>query len=909
MAANAKTEKYLQRSSEQRARAGIVHPSSDFLPFEKTHIEQALSDRFEQQVNRYPNNVAVQTTQEHVTYIQLNQLANQIGREILARSKKGNEPVALVFEQSALLIAAILGTLKAGKIYVPLDPLQSRQRNVEALQDSTADLILSDTFNFDYACELAPKGIRVCNLDALDSNISTANLGLSIDPEHLAYIFYTSGTTGRPKGIADCHRNVLHNIMRYTNSLFISAADRLTLLQSCSFSGSVSSLFCALLNGATSFPLSLQQEGSDRLAYWIDRKGITIYHSVPSIFRLIATGKYEYPNLRIIRLEGDKVNPRDLYLYKKFFPDTCVLVNGLGATEFGIARQYFVNKQTPIPDSVVPIGYAVEDMEVLIFDEEGRKLTLNSVGEIAVRSHYLAPGYWRRPELTEKVFCDDIKDTSKRIFRTGDLGGLRSDGCLEYLGRKNFQMRLRGRWIEISKIEKALYDFGVFSDILVTIMEDPDFDTRLVAYLVPGDSPFPKTDEIRQFLLKSLPDYMIPSVFIMIESIPLNSFGKVDRSALPAPIQIRPELSETYVAPQNHLQNQLKEIWEKVLKIRPIGIRDNFFDLGGDSILVAYLFSLIEKQIVEQTLPLSIIFNAPTIEQLSEILYSGAWSSSWSSLVPIQPAGSKSPFFCVHGHSGNVLGYYPLASYLGSGQPFYGLQAKGLDGKEIRFRSLKDMAIDYIDEIKKVQSHGPYHIGGWCMGGSIALVMAQILEEKGEKVELVALIEPSHVDYPKFLPQTSIIHRLIYKLFERFEYELILIRGLKTNEWASHLCRRTKALIPHVQAFIEKLIKVPLSKFQLRILHSKAYKLNCLHNMHIKAYKAYKPRPYQGRVVIFRASKQPYGIHSDDKLGWGDLLIGQVDMRVIPGHYKSLFVEPSISLLAEELKDCLNFNK
>ena len=619
MAAKTKSDPYLRRSCTLTEYSSIVHPSNDFLPFEKTHIEQAISDRFEQQVCRHPDKVAVKTTQESLTYIQLNRLANQIARMILAKFGKSNEAVVLVFEQGASLIAAILGILKSGKIYVPLDPLQPRQRNAMALLDSTANLILTDTLNLAYTGELATQGICVFNIDELDSTVSTENIGLSIEPDWLAYIYYTSGTTGQPKGIADCHRNVLHNIMRYTNNLCISAADRLTLIQSSSFSGSVSSLFCALLNGATSFPFSLQHEGPDRLATWLNQEGITIYHSVPSIFRLIATGYYQYPALRVIRLEGDKANPKVLHLYKKFFPDTCILVNGLGATEYGIVRQYFFNKNTPVPDRLVPIGYSIEDMEVLLFDDSGQQVDVHCVGEIAVRSRYLAPGYWHKPGLTEKAFLVDTADITKRIFLTGDLGCFQADGCLEYLGRKNFQKKIRGQWIEIPEIEKVLYAFGAFKEVVVITIEDPGFEPRLVAYLVPSEKPTPKIDTIRHYLSKCLPAHMIPTAFIMLDAIPLDSFGKVDRGALQKPGQARPDLTEPYIDPQNHLQFRLKQIWEEVLQVRPIGINDNFFDLGGDSLLATQVISRVINTF-RVNVPLRSLFQAATVADMAVVI-------------------------------------------------------------------------------------------------------------------------------------------------------------------------------------------------------------------------------------------------------------------------------------------------
>jgi len=601
-----------------------AHAVHSLRSFKKCDTEQSIPLRFEQQVLLYPDNIAVKTLGESLTYTQLNQFANQIARAILSMCSTDNESIGLFFEQGSLLTAAILGTLKAGKIYVPLDPYQSDDLNTEVLLDSTATLIITDSFHFAQAEALAMQDISVININEIEGTLATENIDLAILPDSPAYIFYTSGSTGRPKGVADSHRNVLHNVMRYTNSLRITANDRLTLLQPGNFSGSVSSLFCALLNGATSLPFNLRHEGAGRLATWTNKERVTIWHSVPSIFRLIATGNYKYPSLRIIRLEGDQATTGDLSLYKKYFPDSCVLINGLGATECGIVRQYFVTKKTPLPETVVPIGSAVEDMEILILDETKTPVEVNRVGEIAIRSRYLAPGYWRREELTRKVFLKDLKDERKRIYCTGDLGRMRKDGCLEYLGRKDFQQKLRGRWIDIPKVEKLLHKMEAFNDVVVITREDSGFDKRLVAYMSHGKSSLPGIDQIRQQLAQHLPEVMIPSCFVVLNSIPLNSFGKIARNALPPPEQNRPDLPTPYAAPKTSLERRLTVIWEALLNVRPIGTRDNFFDLGGDSLLAIQIISRVQTAFNVE-ISLRIVFEYPTITGQAEYMDKPAW--------------------------------------------------------------------------------------------------------------------------------------------------------------------------------------------------------------------------------------------------------------------------------------------
>jgi amino acid adenylation domain-containing protein len=510
-----------------------------FTRFERRDIEQSIGARFEEQAGRFPHQLAVRTTCESLTYAELNRLANRVARLILGTTEAGNQPVALLFGQSTLMVAAILGILKAGKFYVPLDPSRPMPQNRSLVMDAGALLLLTEAAFRNHAMELGGPELTVLDLSAMGEDHSGENPGLDLAPDRLAYLFYTSGSTGRPKGVADTHRNVLHNVMRYTNSLRIAPSDRLTLLQPAAFSGAVSSLFGALLNGAASFPFSLQEEGPIRLAAWVSEQRLTMFHGVPSIFRLLASGGYSYPDLRVIRLEGDRAQASDIALYKSRFPDSCTLVNGLGATECGIVRQYFVTRDTPVPEGLVPIGHPVEDMDVLLLDEAGQPLGVGSVGEIAIRSRYLAPGYWKRPDLTAAAFLPDPQGGGERIYRTGDLGRIRQDGCLDYLGRRNFRMKIRGQWVEVAEVEEALRQLGTFREVVVQTIEDGNGAPRLAAYLVPGNGPAAEPAELRRRLALRLPAHMIPSSFVTMDALPLTSFGKVDRGALPFPSPAR----------------------------------------------------------------------------------------------------------------------------------------------------------------------------------------------------------------------------------------------------------------------------------------------------------------------------------------------------------------------------------
>jgi amino acid adenylation domain-containing protein len=609
--------------SEQEAiQAKCFHPSGSFDEFRKEEIEQSIPCRFEQMVRRYPNRIAVKTKSHVLTYAELNATSNRVARAILDRCGERQEQIVLLLEHDAPMIAAILGVLKAGKIYVPLDPSYPLSRNTYILRNSQAGLMVTNNKNLSLAKELVQNALPLINIDNLDARISTKNPVLFRSPDAVSYILYTSGSTGKPKGVVQNHRNVLHDIMQYTNTLHICPDDRMTLLYSYSVNGSVRGIFGALLNGAALYPLDIRKEGLAKLANFLIQEEITFYHSVPTVFRNFVatlTGKEKFLGLRLIRFGGERVLARDVELYNKHFPNECLLYTGMGATETGHVCQYFIDKQTQIAGSVVPAGYPVEDKEILLLDDAGEEIGFNRVGEIAVRSRYLSLGYWQNPDLTQAVFLPDPRDGGKRIYRTGDLGRMRPDGCLEHLGRKDFQVKIRGYRIEVAEIEMALLDLPEVEEAIVLAREDHPGDQRLVGYLVPRNQFALSVSKLRSFLKDRLPDYMVPSAFVMLNAMPLTPNGKVDRRSLPDPGMAKPELDTPFVAPRTPVEEELAQIWGEVMGIDHVGIRDNFLELGGHSLKATQIISrVINRFRVE--LPVKSLLEAPTVAEMAAVI-------------------------------------------------------------------------------------------------------------------------------------------------------------------------------------------------------------------------------------------------------------------------------------------------
>jgi acyl-coenzyme A synthetase/AMP-(fatty) acid ligase/acyl carrier protein len=374
------------------------------------------------------------------------------------------------------------------------------------------------------------------------------------------------------------------------------------------------------LNGATLYPLDVKSEGLTGLLNLLIEDEITVYHSVTTLFRYLAntlTGVEKFPKLRLIILGGEPVLRREVTLYEKYFSSDCLLSTGLGSTETGTARVFLIDKKTEVNSNMMPpLGYEVEDKDILLLDDAGAEVDLGDIGEIAVKSRYLALGYWQNPTLTQAAFVPEPAGGSERIYRTGDLGRMLPDGCLVHLGRKDFQVKIRGYRIELAEIEMALIDTGTLKEAIVLAREDSFGEKRLIAYVVPNQAA-PSIHELYSFLIERLPDYMLPSTFVFLDTLPLTPGGKVDRRALPAPDKTRPDLKTTFVAPSTPVEKRLAGIWAEVLNKEPVGIHDNFFELGGNSLLATQVISRISDAL-SVALPRRSLFETPTLAGLAD---------------------------------------------------------------------------------------------------------------------------------------------------------------------------------------------------------------------------------------------------------------------------------------------------
>ncbi len=867
--------------------------------------DKTLQELFEQQVNNTPNKPAVIDEDNSLTYRELNEKSNNLAKSLIAKGVKPDQIVGIMVDDNNIeIVVGILAILKAGGAFLPIDSEFPEERIEFILKDSDISILLSKT---DLKKEVHFKGeiVNIASPHLFDGE--SFNLEIVSQPHDLAYVIYTSGSTGKPKGVQIEHTSIVNQIFGLKKRYTFDSSLHHILLAPFTFDPSVQQIFLPLTTGGKLFLVSKStKHNTKKLSEFIVNNDIQLVNTVPSFMNvLVENFKGHNLHLKYLILAGE-VFTKNLYMKIKESISAEIIINIYGPTEATINTTLYECKDND-GYSTVPIGKPLMNYKVYILDERRNLLPIGSPGEIYISGVGLARGYLNNHHLTSEKFVENPFEPDKKMYRTGDLGLWTVDGNIEFLGRIDNQVKIRGFRVELGEIEVTLRQHLHIQETVVVDQKDNFGNTRLVAYLVPNPRRSPEVSELRSFLADKLPGYMVPSLFVKLETLPLTPNGKVDRRALPEPDLVQRKSEMSYVSPRNKLEYKMAKIWRKVLGIQTIGVKDNFFELGGQS-LQAMVMSIHIEKIFKKSLPLATLIAAPTIEQLIRTLCNDKWRPQWSPLVTIQSRGSKSPFFCIHGYRGNVLSFCEWSKQMGPDQPFYALQARGLDldWTDLRNRSIADMATDYLKEIKTVQSEGPYFLGGYSMGGLIAYHVARLLKEKGEEIAILALIQTYHPKFKNYPYNLRKYKRFLYRTTDKLEYEIgnLKVRGNKKK--LLYFRRKINTALIQLQVFCEKLLKSILGMFRIRITNSKSLKLYSLYDSHIVACKNYIPSPYSGKVVIFKACQQPHGIATDPTLGWSPFLEKKPEVVEIPGNHMGVELNPlSMKTLAKKLKSCL----
>ncbi|HEX7505320.1 MAG TPA: amino acid adenylation domain-containing protein [Polyangia bacterium] len=734
--------------------------------------EVPLAKLVEAQVERTPDAVAVVFGEKSLSFAELNAQANQLARALVAQGAGPDRVVGLYVERSVEMVVALLAVVKAGAAYLPVDPLLPEERSSYMLEDSGASLVVTEK---SLRGTLPTFSGSVVLLDDEDwKSNSRENLAVAVQPDHLAYVIYTSGSTGKPKGV-EVPRGALTNLLwSMRDWLGLTAEDRLLAVTTISFDIAGADMWLPLLVGARMVVASREEavDGAS-LREHIDRHGITFLQATPISWRLLLEAGWEGKSDIQIVCTGEAM-PRDLAMVLQ--PMVRRLWNLYGPTETTIWSTGYQVRDGSQP---ILIGRPVANTQCYILDEAGQPVPIGVVGELYIAGDGLARGYHARPELTAEKFLRDPfnPQPGARMYRTGDLARYLADSNIECLGRTDHQVKIRGYRIELGEIECVLAKHPTIEQAVMVAWEAQPGVVRLVAYVKPsGDSI--SESELRAHLRQSVPDYMVPQHFVMVEAFPTTPNGKIDRKALPTPQTDDSGVfvAETYVEPRSELERRLTEVWRHVLGVERLGIRDSFFDIGGQSLLAVKLLGQISR-VFGKRMPLTVLLEAPTVEQLAKHLEDTENNDGVHSLVPLQATGTKAPLYWIPG--GAALGLFTFShdfiERLGPDQPVYGL-ASAFPKNAADIERVEQRAARYLKLIRRKQPHGPYNFNGFCAGGTIAFEMAQQLLEQGEEVGLLNLVNC-------WCPAWGALNALWFKA-QRLQYHLRMARekhqGLST---------------------------------------------------------------------------------------------------------------------------------
>jgi amino acid adenylation domain-containing protein len=866
------------------------------------------------QAERTPDATAVEFDGDRLTYRELDRRSNQVAAHLACSGVAPGVLVGVCVERSLAMVVALLGVLKSGGAYVPLDPSFPRDRLAFMLADSRAPVLVTQARLRD---ALPPTTARIVDLDA-DRPAIDREAGDPIDPavqpDDLAYVLYTSGSTGQPKGVTITHRNLVNFLLAMRREPGLTADDAVLAITTLSFDIAGLELYLPLIVGAR-VVIASRATASDGLALidLIDQSGVTVMQATPATWRLLLEAGWQgRPGLTI--LCGGEALPRPLA--QELLARGAAVWNLYGPTETTIWSTICRVRDEAGP---VSIGRPIANTILYVLDAHRNPVPVGVPGELYIGGDGVARGYLNRPDLTDERFVPDPfrAEPGARIYKTGDRARYRPDGQVDYLGRLDHQVKVRGFRIELGEIEALLVQHPAVQRAAVIVREDVPGNPRLVAYVVPeppaddaGDGATASDDDpegrwrallpaLREQLAAALPDYMTPAAYVRLEALPLTPNGKLNRQALPSPDPARPGDDDGFVPPRDDTERRLAELWGMVLGVEAVGVTDDFFELGGQSLLAARLFALIQREF-DQRLPLATLFQAPTIEHLARLLRRDAAPAGWSSLAPLRPHGSKAPFYCVHGAGGNVLNFRSLGPHLHPEQPFYTLQAQGLDGEQALHSRIEEMAAHYLREIRTVQPAGPYSLGGYCAGGLVAWEMARQLRADGQEVAFLALLDtmaPEHQSsfgyWKNWYLRRGRMH--LANLSRQAPSRMLryVLGRLRTVGWRIGSFTRTRkwqsTYLAHQRA------GQPLSP-ELRD-HMEMAKF---------ATQRYKPAVAETPVTLFVARERGVDIDADPLFGWGGLARRGLTIIETPGDHHTIFDEPHVQTLAARLQECLD---
>lgn len=880
----------------------ISLPNTTISPIRLAGIPHTL---FEIWTDRYPDSIAVTGERGALTYRAVEQRANQIAHALRSAGVQRGDVVGLFLERGPDLVCGLVGILKAGAAFMALDPKTPGEVLTRIFAGVDCRLILSRR---PWTSSLPRTSAQLLLLD------DPAWLGLQpmsrpltlAGPNDPACVLFTSGSSGRPKAALYLHRNLA---TRFSNTIQVSGLDQFSVFAQSSPITSIDAIdeiLLPLVSGGTTaiFPYETVTT-PHRLIEAMAAHQVTHILLVPSLLRVIlAAGENLDTKLNSLRTWMIGGEPLPVPLTHQFYEQLprAALINFYGLTE-GDATFHVTSDEYPY-DTSVPVGRPVQDTKVYLLDEDLRQVPEGQTGEICLAGEGLFHKYLNCPELNAERWVSNPFATDgsySRLFRTGDLGRLGPQGEIEYMGRRDRLVKVRGFRVELGEVEAALSQHPAVDQCVAVAKHSGGNgsdslaqQTHVLLFAVLRRGQNSSSQDLREFLRDRLPDHAMPAMIFILESFPLSPNGKVDVHALLQLSSMERQMPEPYVPSRDPIELRLTRIWEKLLDFHPIGVTNSFFALGGDSLSAIDLMLIIEKEF-QCRLPITALIQAPTISALAGLLRGDEKTVSLGSLVPIRVTGSRPPLFCIHA-DGSVFIYRRFAEYLDPSIPIYGLQAHGLANPQDQpYGNVDEMAAHYLREIRSVQAHGPYHLCAFSVGGLIVFEMARQLRALGEDVAFLGFLDAYGPDYPEQLAAKNLAS---YKL--SLHFNTLRLHGMRgqLQYLFGRIRHRGTLILSRLSADLLLKVRLPMPR---RIRYEYVAKVI---DRATELYPA--GRTYPGDAVIFHASSQPQGIKGDRTLGWAKMITGHVKIVDVTGTHNSIMMhEPHVAGLVRKIDEYL----
>jgi acyl-coenzyme A synthetase/AMP-(fatty) acid ligase/thioesterase domain-containing protein/acyl carrier protein len=866
---------------------------SSNIRFSKKQLLNNYWGFVEETIRKFGSKEFVASKNGSLTFLEANTKANLVFHYIQNISTSKSTGIGIFLRDPLEIVPCMMGVLKDNDYFVVLDVTFPEETLRSMIEDASIKIILTSSRYINNIRPIIDDSISIINIDQFDTSLNIVDPVVTFSPEDIVQIMFTSGSTGKPKGAIEDYRYLTRAVFAKTEVLNYEDTDRILRLSSFTFSGPHVDVFIALVIGLSLSYHDVKVEGLNNLSEWMMQDGATFYSSTATTYRsLIKVLRPEdvFPSFRLIILAGEKRLKSDLVSIKKHFPNVKYIRLGFAGTETSFVCSSIVPLDVALNYELLPSGKPHSDLQVIIWDPEGNTLPQGQEGEIVVHGDSIARGYINEPELTKNKFIQDKINTGWQYYRTGDLGKILPDGQLMHLGRLDNMIKIKGIRIELESIENLITSYPGVILVASKVFTDEKGTKKLAVYFTSEDEVALSITDLRKYLAEHLPSQQLPSYLIWLKSMPVTNSGKISLEKLPPPKMIRPDLLYPYVAPSTITENKLVAIWEEQIGISGIGVKDDFFDVGGDSLIGVIIFVAIEE-VFGKVLPISTLLRAPNIRELSKIIDGTVEIMPNSPVIAINQKGNKFPLFFIPGKGGFPTRVRHLAKKLDQEIPVYAFQ-NTVDGQKNKFSAnVENQAKQFLNEIRKIYPKGPIILAGESLGGKIAYEIAQQMLNRGENPPLIFLLDT-------YLSEISISESR--RVRNKLPYFKMLVKK-HINIWINSTWEGKKDYLNfYRETFNEK-----ASRF-LRHRISGLYKVtksaipdkySQIEIRNIEASLAYKARPYPAQVILVMALRgivSNVPAHGWDKVGIKELKIEELDC-----YHGSILFEPAVSELAK----------